>query len=308
MENILILGGAGYTGSALTHLLVKKKYNVTVVDNFLFKEDVFNTLFKFENFNVIKKDVRDIEESFIKKFDVIFPLAAIVGAPACEKYKFDAISINKESLKKICSYTSKGQKIIYPTTNSGYGATSGEIECDENTPLNPISLYGKLKKEVEEIVMSRENSISFRLATVFGVAPRHRTDLLVNDFVYKAMNDRSLVLFEENFKRNFVHVDDVAEAYLYSIEKFSELKNNIYNLGLSTANLTKKELALKIKEYLPNTEIISSEIGKDPDKRNYIVSNEKIEKAGFRAKRSLDLGIKELIKYYSFITKKNSNI
>ncbi len=308
MENILILGGAGYTGSALTHLLVKKKYNVTVVDNFLFKEDVFNTLFKYENFNVIKKDVRDIEKSFIKKFDVIFPLAAIVGAPACEKYKFDAISINKESLKKICSYTSKGQKIIYPTTNSGYGATSGEIKCNENTPLNPISLYGKLKKEVEDIVMSRENSISFRLATVFGVAPRHRIDLLVNDFVYKAMNDRSLVLFEENFKRNFVHVDDVAEAYLYSLEKFSELKNNIYNLGLSTANLTKKELALKIKEYLPNTEIISSEIGKDPDKRNYIVSNEKIEKAGFRAKRSLDLGIKELIKYYSFITKKNSNI
>ncbi len=308
MENILILGGAGYTGSALTHLLVKKKYNVTVVDNFLFKEDVFNTLFKFENFNVIKKDVRDIEESFIKKFDVIFPLAAIVGAPACEKYKFDAISINKDSLKKICLYTSKDQRIIYPTTNSGYGATSGEIECDENTPLNPISLYGKIKKEVEDIVMSRENSISFRLATVFGVAPRHRTDLLVNDFVYKAMNDRSLVLFEENFKRNFVHVDDVAEAYLYSLEKFSELKNNIYNLGLSTANLTKKELALKIKEYLPNTEIISSEIGKDPDKRNYIVSNKKIEDAGFTAKRSLDLGIKELIKYYSFITKKNSNI
>ena len=156
--------------------------------------------------------------------------------------------------------------------------------------------------------MNRENSISFRLATVFGVAPRHRTDLLVNDFVYKAMNDRSLVLFEENFKRNFVHVDDVAEAYLYSLEKFSELKNNIYNLGLSTANLTKKELALKIKEYLPNTEIISSEIGKDPDKRNYIVSNKKIEDAGFTARRSLDLGIQELIKYYSFITKKNSNI
>ena len=308
MENILILGGAGYTGSALAYLLVRGGYNVTVIDNFLFDEGVFNALIKYENFNVIKHDVRDLREDTFKKYDTIFPLAAIVGAPACEKYKFDATSINRDSLKYLCTSISSQQKIIYPTTNSGYGATSGAIECNEETPLNPISLYGKLKKEAEGIVMDRENSISFRLATVFGVSPRPRIDLLVNDFVYKAFMDKCLVLFEQNFKRNYIHVDDVSEAYLFSIQNFEKLKSNVFNLGLSDANLTKKELALKIKKFLPDTEIISSEIGKDPDKRNYIVSNKKIENSGFKASRSLDQGINELLKYYSYLSKKNSNV
>ena len=302
---VLIVGGAGYVGGVIVDLLLSKiKYDVTVYDNLLYEESYR------KNCKFINGDIRD--KNFIlphyNESDIIIPLAAYVGAPLCDKDKTGAQTVNHDAIIMMLESLRDEQIVLMPTTNSAYGSGNKDNLCDETSPLNPISKYAVDKVSIEKKLMERENSISFRLATVFGMSPKMRIDLLVNDFVYKAMNDRSLVLFEENFKRNFVHVDDVAEAYLYSLEKFSELKNNIYNLGLSTANLTKKELALKIKEYLPNTEIISSEIGKDPDKRNYIVSNKKIEDAGFTAKRSLDLGIKELIKYYSFITKKNSNI
>ena len=253
-------------------------------------------------------DAREINVNFLKKFDIIIPLAAIVGAPACDANPSDATSINRDSIAKLCKLSSKNQKIIFPTTNSGYGATTGEVMCNENTPLNPISLYGKLKKESEEIIMSRDNSISFRLATVFGVSPRHRIDLLVNDFTYKAYNDGYLVLFEKNFKRNYIHLSDVANGFLFAINNFDKLKNNSFNLGLSEANLSKQDLALEIKKFVKNLLILYSEFKEDPDKRNYIVDNTKIENKGFRAKVAISSGIEELIKYYSYSKNINKNV
>ena len=307
-EKILIIGGAGYIGSVLTKTLVENNYDVTVVDIFKNQDNVFNNLLLSENLNIIKADARELKENFLKSFDILIPLAAIVGAPACDRNPTEAISINGDSIKNICKAISKNQMIIFPTTNSGYGTTSGELMCDENTPLNPISLYGKLKKESEEIIMTRENSISFRLATVFGVSPRHRIDLLVNDFVYKAYNDGYLVLFEKHFKRNYIHLKDVSDGFLFAIQNFDNLKGNSFNLGLSEANLSKHELALKIQQYIKKVLILSSEFKEDPDKRNYIVDNSKIESKGFKAKITLDEGIKELIKFYSISKNSNKNV
>ncbi len=305
---ILVPGGAGYTGSVLVESLVNKKYDVTVVDTFKFSENTLNHILHSTNLDVIRKDVRSLDKAFLQKFDCIIPLSAIVGAPACNLYHKEATSVNKESIKMIADSISNNQLLIYPTTNSGYGSTTGEMHCDELTPLNPISHYGILKKEAEDIVMDRVNSICFRMATVFGTSPRPRTDLLVNDFVHKAYFDKSIVLFESHFKRNYIHVRDVAKAYLFAISNFDNLKSEIFNLGLSNANLTKLELCEKIKFFIKDLNIFQSEFGKDPDKRNYIVSNEKIEKKGFKASISIDQGIKELLKYYSIISKKNANI
>ena len=303
--NILIPGGAGYIGSVLSEMLLQQNHNVVVVDVFKFNENSLNHLINNPNFTVYKKDVRSLDKDFLKNFDCIIPLSAVVGAPACNLSQDEAKTVNRDSIKNIIDCISDQQLMIYPTTNSGYGATTGEIHCDEKTPLNPISLYGTLKKEAEDMVMSRVNSICYRMATVFGISPRPRTDLLVNDFVYKAYNDKSIVLFESHFKRNFIHVRDIANAYSFSINNFDSLKSEIYNLGLSNANLTKMELCEKIKIHIKDLNIFTSEFGKDPDKRNYIVSNDKIEKKGFKASISIDEGIKELIKYYSIITKKN---
>jgi nucleoside-diphosphate-sugar epimerase len=308
MKKILIIGGAGYVGSYLTAKLISENFKVHVVDIFKNSEKVFNSIISNKNLTVSNSNGHDLNKKDLKIFDVIIPLAALVGAPICDRYPDEAKSTNLELLKKIVKILSKSQEIIFPTTNSGYGSTSGNLKCNEKTPLNPISLYGKLKKEAETVVMQRENSISFRLATVFGVSPRHRIDLLVNDFVYRAYNDRCLVLFQENFKRNFIHLKDVADAFIFAVKKFNILKENIFNLGLSNANLTKKDLALKIKKYVKDLTIISSEIGEDPDKRNYIVDNSKFEKKGFIAKKTLEDGIKELIKYYSYQKKYDSNI
>lgn len=308
MKKILIIGGAGYIGSYLTAKLIAENFKVHVVDIFKNSEKVFNSIISNKNLTVSNSNGHDLNKKDLKIFDVIIPLAALVGAPICDRYPNEAKSTNLELLKKIVKISSKSQEIIFPTTNSGYGSTSGNLKCNEKTPLNPISLYGKLKKEAETVVMQRENSTSFRLATVFGVSPRHRIDLLVNDFVYKAYNDRCLVLFQENFKRNFIHLEDVADAFIFALKKFNILKRNIFNLGLSNANLTKKDLALKIKKYVKDLTIISSEIGEDPDKRNYIVDNSKFEKKGFIAKKTLEDGIKELIKYYSYQKKYDSNI
>lgn len=305
---VLVPGGAGYTGSVLVESLVQNGYDVTVVDIFKFGENTLNNLLHYDNFKIFRQDVRSLKKDFIKNFDCIIPLSAIVGAPACNLYFDEATSVNRDSIKMICDNLSKNQMLIYPTTNSGYGATSGDMYCDELTPLNPISHYGILKKEAEDIVMQRENSICFRMATVFGVSYRPRTDLLVNDFVYKAYFDKSIVLFEPHFKRNYIHVRDVSNAYIYSIKNFNNLKSEIYNLGLSDANLSKLELCERIKLYVKDLNIFQSEHGKDPDKRNYIVSNDKIEKKGYKATITVDQGIKELLKYYSIISKKNSNI
>ena len=307
-NKVLLTGGAGYIGSVLTELLLSKGYVVTVIDTFRFSENSLNHLISNENLFVLKMDVRAISKEILNKQDFIIPLAAIVGAPACKMYEEDAITINKNAVLTILNNISDKQKIIFPTTNSGYGTTSGDLYCDENTPLNPISLYGKLKKEIETIIMKRENAICFRLATVFGVSPRHRRDLLVNDFVFKAIKDRSISLFEADFKRNYIHIKDVARAYLFAIKNFDALKGEVYNLGMSDANLSKLELCNKIKNYVNDLEIFISKNGSDPDKRNYIVSNKKIENKGYSTEYSLDDGIKELIKYYSISSKKNTNI
>ena len=302
--NVLITGGAGYIGSTLCRFLLEKKHKVTVIDNFNFS---YNSLLQYmenKDFSVSKLDVRNYSEinRILKKFDIIIPLAALVGAPLCKLKEKEAIDVNLDSLKNIVDNVSKNQTIIYPTTNSGYGIGEKDKYCTEETPLNPISLYGKTKTGAETYVSeNHENSVRFRLATVFGCSPRMRLDLLVNDFVLKAVKDGYVVLFEANFKRNYVHINDVCNAIMFSIENFSKVRNETFNLGLSSANLSKLELCNKIKEYIPKFDISVSEIGEDIDKRDYIVSNDKIEKRGFAASITLDEGITELRKFYNFL-------
>lgn len=299
MIKVFIPGGAGYLGSVLSTLLVKKKFKVTVYDSLMFDDNSLKHLKKFSNFKFRKCDVNDINNisSQLKTNDVVIPLAALVGAPFCAKYPKLAKKTNLDLIKKIVKRIHKDQLLILPNTNSGYGIGKKDSYCDENSPLNPVSLYGKLKVESEKIAMNHENSVCFRLATVFGVSHRMRLDLLVNDFVYRALRDRYIVLFEKNFRRNFIHTKDVAETFLYSINNHKKLKNNIYNLGLSSANLTKYQLCNKIKKHVKDLKIIVSDIAKDPDKRDYIVSNKKLESTGWKPKYSLDYGIKELINY-----------
>jgi len=300
---ILVTGGAGYIGSVLVPYLLKREYYVEVVDNFMFNQNSLLDLCIYKNFDVIRGDVRDknLMKKLVKDKDIIIPLAALVGAPLCERDKIGAKTTNLDAIKMLCEITSRDQKIIFPTTNSGYGTTTGEIFCTEETPLNPISLYGKTKVEAEKIVLDRGNSITFRLATVFGASPRMRIDLLVNNFVYRAVKDRSIVIFEGHFKRNYIHIRDVARAFLHAIDNFDRMRDEPYNVGLSSANLSKIELAKLIKKFIHDFTIIEAPIGSDPDKRNYIVSNEKIEKTGFKPIYSLEDGIKELIKVYTIL-------
>lgn len=300
---ILVTGGAGYLGSILVPALLNEGYEVEVIDNFMFNQASLMDVCSNPKFSVTRGDVRDKElmKKLIKDKDIIIPLAALVGAPLCKRDNVGTRTTNYEAIKLLCEIASKNQKIIFPTTNSGYGTTTGEIYCTEETPLNPISLYGQTKVDAEKVILDRGESITFRLATVFGASPKMRIDLLVNDFVYRAINDKSLVIFEGHFKRNYIHIKDVANAFLHAIKNFETMKNEPYNVGLSSANLSKLELAQKIKEYIPSLTIIEAPIGEDPDKRNYIVSNEKIEKTGFMPNFSLDDGIKELIKVYTIL-------
>jgi len=299
---ILITGGAGYIGSSLVEFFLKENHKVTVIDNFMFGTNSLNSYMSSKNFNVVKLDVRDSSlKNYINSHDVIIPLAALVGAPLCNLKKKEAIEVNTNSIKNLIEIVSKDQIIIFPTTNSGYGIGEQDKFCTEETPLNPISLYGKTKTEAENIVSQHENSVRFRLATVFGSSPRMRLDLLVNDFVHKAVKDGYIVLFEAKFKRNYIHVKDVCRSIIYSINNFDSFKSEVFNVGLSSANLSKLELCEKIKKYIPKLEIVCSEINEDIDKRDYIVSNEKIEKKGFKTKYDLDFGITELIKLYSIL-------
>ena len=302
-QNILVTGGAGYLGSMIIPELLSLGHKVTVLDNFMFKQNPLAHVCANPEFDVIRGDARDesLIKGAIKDVDVVIPLAALVGAPLCNNDLLGTTSINRDAVIMLTNLLSKDQRILMPITNSGYGIGEKGKLCTEESPLNPISLYGTTKVEAEAAVLERGNAISFRLATVFGMAPRFRLDLLVNDFVYRAVHDRAVVLFEADFKRNYIHIRDVARAFIHGLDNFETMKNEAYNVGLSDANLSKRELCEKIHEHIPSFVFMEAPIGEDPDKRDYIVSNEKIEATGYMPQHSLDMGIRELIKGYRMI-------
>ena len=296
MKKFLITGGAGYIGSMLCTELIRLGHQVTVVDLIKYDSASLNHLYFEKNFKLIVGDARN--ERLIKKYvlknEFIIPLAGLVGAPLCEKFKRDAITTNFGAIKIILKYLNKKNKLIYLTSNSGYGIGKKNKYCDENSPLNPISLYGKTKCDAEKIVARNKNAVSYRLATVFGSSFRMRSDLIVNNFVQTAVLKKKLNIFEPNFRRNFIHVRDVVKAIIFTTKNFNKLKGEVYNLGLSTANITKIELARRIKKQITKIKIVVSKNKSDPDKRDYFVSNKKIEKKGFIASIPLEKGIKEL--------------
>lgn len=309
--NILVTGGAGYLGSIMVPELLRQGHKVTVVDSFIFGQCSLAECCANRDFNVINADARDelLLKKIVPQFDYIFPLAALVGAPICKRDSIGTVSTNRDAVRTLARLASKQQRIIIPITNSGYGIGEKGIYCTEETPMKPISLYGSTKVEAEQAAFEHGNTISLRLATVFGMSPRMRLDLLVNDFTYRALNDRFIVIFEGHFKRNYIHVRDVARAFIHALNNFDAMKNEPYNVGLSDANLSKLELCAAIKTHLPDFVYLEAPVGEDIDKRDYIVSNEKIEKTGFKPMHTLDMGILELIKGYSIITNsKYSNV
>jgi len=303
MQNILVTGGAGYLGAVMVPALLQAGYRVTVLDNFMFRQNSLAAVCCDANFQVIKGDAREdsVLRPLVRQADVILPLAALVGAPLCNYDRTSAQTVNYEAVLTLLRLLSPEQRILMPITNSAYGMGEEDGLCDEESPLRPLSLYGTSKVAAETAVLERGNAISFRLATVFGMSPRMRVDLLVNDFVYRAVHDRSVVLFEPHFKRNFLHVRDVARVFLHGLTHFETLRNQVYNVGLSDANLSKLELCRRIQRHLPDFAFPEAPIGEDPDKRNYMVSNAKIEASGYQPAYSLDDGIIELIKGFSMI-------
>lgn len=297
-SHVLITGGAGYLGSVLSERLLQAGHRVTVLDNLMFGQTPLFHLCANPNFEFVFGDVRDqkLVESKLKTADVIIPLAALVGAPLCDRDPLGAQSINCDAIRMLNRLRSRQQLVVYPTTNSGYGTKTGDVHCTEDTPLEPISHYGRTKCDAESDLLNSPNAITLRLATVFGLSPRMRLDLLVNHFTYAAVTDGYIVIFEKHFKRNFIHIRDVADCFLHCIQNSGAMTGRCYNAGLDAANISKEELALAIKKHVPNFYIHFGEIGEDPDKRNYIVSNQRLRAAGFEAKRSLDEGIRELIK------------
>ena len=297
-ERILITGGAGYLGSILCERLLAAGHSVACLDNLRYNQNSLFHLAHDEHFQFVFGDARDERTMapLVRQADVIIPLAAIVGAPACDLDPWAATSTNLDAIRLVKRLRGPGQLVVYPTTNSGYGTRSGDLRCTEETPLEPISLYGRTKVDAESELLQAENTITFRLATVFGMSPRMRLDLLVNHFTYTAATDGYIVIFEKDFKRNYVHVRDVADCFLHAIGHAPAMVGSPYNVGLDSANLSKEELALTIKEQVPSFHIQFSELGSDPDKRNYIVSNQRLREAGFEAKRSLEQGIRELLK------------
>jgi nucleoside-diphosphate-sugar epimerase len=301
-ERVLVTGGLGYLGSVLCEHLLDAGYKVKAVDNLMYgagQQGLFHLCAR-PAFDFVKGDVRDeaLMKSVLRDVDVVIHLAAIVGASACDRDPHLATTVNLESVHLLNRLRSPRQLVIYPNTNSGYGATSGQSYCTEDSPLLPISLYGKTKVQAELHLLDSPNVITLRLATVFGMSPRMRLDLLVNHFVYTAYTEGYIVIFEKDFKRNYVHIRDVADCMLYGISNASRVTGKPYNLGLDSANLSKEELALKVKEFMPNFYIHFAAIGQDPDKRNYIVSSQRLRQAGFEARRSLEDGIRELLKGY----------
>lgn len=300
---VLVTGAAGYIGSVLCGRLLEAGHAVTAVDNLMFGQRSLLHLCPHPRFDFIQADVRDERalRPLIAEADAIVPLAALVGAPICDRDPWAARAINHEAVVALEGMRDRSQLLVYPTTNSGYGTRSGDLQCTEETPLEPISVYGRTKVDAEAAVLSRPNAITLRLATVFGASPRMRVDLLVNHFVYAAVTDGYLVVFEKDFKRNFVHIQDVADCFLFCLENGPRLAGRPYNVGLDEANLSKEQLALKIKEHVPRFYVHFAEVGSDPDKRNYVVSNRRLREAGFQARRSLDDGIRELLKTYRLL-------
>lgn len=300
---VLVTGGAGYIGSVLVPHLLAAGYEVTVLDTFKSGGTELATSCASPAFHPVKGDVRDtrILDALVPKHDIVIPLAALVGAPLCKLDEIGARSVNQEAVQALVARTSPDQRVVYPTTNSGYGIGQAGTFCTEETPLRPISLYGVTKVEAEKAVLDRGNGVSLRLATVFGMSPRMRIDLLVNDFTHRAVNDGALVVFEGHFKRNYIHIRDVAKGFLHALDNHGAMKGQAYNLGLSSANLSKLELCEAIKRHVPRFTYLEAPIGEDPDKRNYIVSNAKLEATGWMPDWSLDAGIQELIRGYTMM-------
>ena len=300
---ILITGGAGYLGSILTPTLLSLRHEVTVLDNFYFNQNSLLDCCPHETFQVVRGDCREeaVVKPLVARADLIIPLAALVGVPICNTDQIATRTTNQEAVEMICRLAGKNQWVIIPVTNSGYGIGEKGKFCTEDTPLKPLSTYGITKVKAEEAVLARENSISFRLATVFGTAPRMRLDLLVNDFVYRAVHDRAVLIFEGHFKRNYIHIRDVARAFLHGIAHFERMRGKPYNVGLDEANLSKLELCAVIQKHLPKFVYMEAPIGEDPDKRDYIVSNARIAGTGFKPEWGLDRGIVELIKGYTIL-------
>lgn len=300
---ILVTGGAGYLGSVLIPRLLAEGHEVVVVDNFLYGQASLLDCCHHPRLTIVRGDVRDnaLMSGLLKGADVILPLACLTGAPLCEREPLQARSVNLEAVRWLAQQKSPHQRIIFPTTNSGYGVGHNGIHCTEETPLNPVSIYGRLKVEAEKAVLDSGNAVTLRLATAFGISPRMRLDLLVNDFVYRAVTDRFVVLFQSHFKRNYIHVRDVAEAFVHTLQRFEAMKNQCFNVGLSDANLSKRELCELIAKQLPSFTFLEAEVGHDPDQRNYIVSNARIEATGFKPRVSLSEGIAELVKGYQIV-------
>ena len=311
MSKILVTGGAGYLGSVLVPELLKKGHEVTVLDSFMFGQNSLADCCYNDKFKVVRGDTRDRDllTKLCKDKDLVIPLAALVGAPLCSRDRIGTESTNRDAIKTLTEVLDKEQKIIIPITNSGYGIGEKGVFCTEETPLRPISFYGKTKVEAEKIVLDRENTVSLRLATVFGISPRMRLDLLVNDFTYRAVKDRVIVVFEGHFKRNYIHVRDVAKAFIHTLENFATMKGEPYNVGLSDANLSKLELCEEIKGIVKDFIYLEAPLGEDPDKRDYIVSNDKIEATGYKPDFSISKGVEELVKGYTILNNsKYSNV
>jgi len=310
-EHIFITGGAGYLGSVLVRRLLESGYRVTVLDNFLFNQTSLLDCAVFEDLRIVRGDCRDeaLVRELARSADIVIPMAALVGAPLCDRDKTAAVTTNRDAVRMICRITSREQRIILPVTNSGYGIGEKDKFCTEESPLRPISLYGITKMEAEMAALERGNAITFRFATVFGVSPRMRLDLLVNDFTWRAVNDRAVVVFEGHFKRNFIHIDDIARVFLHGTNNFESMKNRPYNVGLEDANLSKLELCAEIKKVVSNFTWLEAQVGEDVDKRDYIVSNKRLLSTGFKPEWSLERGIRQLTAFFPVLRRNfNANV
>ncbi len=297
---VLVTGGAGYIGSLLVPAMLQRGWHVTVLDTFTAGDTYLAGACASPTFEPVRGDARDMRvvEPLVREADVVIPLAALVGAPLCSRDEIGAVTLNRDAVVNLMKHVSRQQRVVYPTTNSGYGVGDGNAYCTEESPLRPVSLYGRTKVDAEQAVLDHGAGVTLRLATVFGMSPRMRLDLLVNEFVWRAVNDRTIVIFEGHFRRNYVHVRDVVKAFLHAIDRHDRMKGQPYNVGLSEANLSKLQLCERIAKLVPGFVYLEASVGEDPDKRDYLVSNDKIEATGWHPDYGLDAGIRELIKGY----------